>query len=374
MTRWPDSRLATLLGVEVPIVQAPMAGASDAALAIAVSRAGGLGSLPCAMLKPEAIRAEVASVRAATDRPLNLNFFCHTPIEADSQQQARWTRRLQSLYEEFGLSAHAPPPGPARVPFDATSCELVEALRPEVVSFHFGLPAPELLASVKAAGCVVLGSATTVAEACWLEAQGADAVIAQGAEAGGHRGMFLVSEEAGGLTSAVASQPGTLALVPQICDAVRVPVIAAGGIGDGRGIAAVMMLGASGVQIGTAFLFTQEARISKLHRAALDAARADDTVLTNVFTGRPARSLRNRAVRELGPLNVDAPAFPHAGAAMAPLRAAAEGRDSGEFSPLWSGQGAPLGHQPGRDMGAGDLVRQLSDHVEALLREIASGD
>lgn len=351
-----------------------MAGANDSAMAIAVSEAGGLGSLPCAMLKHEAIRAEVASIRGATDRPLNLNFFCHATVEADAHQQTRWIERLRSLYEEFGLSADVPPPGPARAPFDATTCELVEALRPEVVSFHFGLPAAELLRRVKAAGCTVLASATTVAEARWLEAQGADAVIAQGAEAGGHRGMFLLSETGADLASAVPSQPGTLALVPQVCDAVTVPVIAAGGIADARGIAAALMLGASGVQIGTAFLFTREARISALHRAALDAARADDTALTNVFTGRPARSLRNRAVRELGPMNQDAPPFPHAAAAMAALRTAAEAEESGDFSPLWSGQGAPLGHALSPDMGAGDLVLQLSNQVGALLRGIASGD
>lgn len=355
---WPVERLTTLLGIRVPIIQAPMAGASDSALAAAVCTAGGLGSLPCAMLNTDVIRAQMSAIRKLTQAPVNLNFFCHIPVADDAQQQSVWLADLAPFYEELGIPVEARPAGPGRAPFAEETCALVEELRPEVVSFHFGLPDAGLLQRVKASGAVVLSSATTVAEARWLESHGCDAIIAQGAEAGGHRGMFL--------SQRVASQPGTLSLVPQVCDAVSVPVIAAGGIADGRGIAAAMALGASGVQIGTAFLFTPEARISETHRLALLAAEADGTALTNVFSGRPARSLLNRAVRELGPLNAHAPAFPHAGHALAPLRAAAEAKGSGDFSPLWSGQSAGLG----RAMTAQALIELLEAQTLACLQAL----
>ncbi|MBL8589493.1 MAG: nitronate monooxygenase, partial [Methylobacteriaceae bacterium] len=291
---WKDRRLCDLLGLEHPILQAPMAGAQGAAMAIAVSEAGGLGALPCAMLTAETMRAEMAAIRAATARPVNLNFFCHAPPAPDPARATAWRARLAPLYREAGLDPDAPWPAATRAPFDATSCAFVEDARPEVVSFHFGLPAPDLLARVKATGAKILSSATTVAEARWLAARGVDAIIAQGAEAGGHRGLFLTDD--------VAAQPGLFALAPQIVDAVDVPVIAAGGVGDARGLVAALALGAAGVQIGTAYLFTPEATIHAAHRAALASAAAESTALTNVFTGRPARGLINRAMRELGPL------------------------------------------------------------------------
>lgn len=355
---WPSRRLLDLLNIAVPIIQAPMAGAMDSALVVAACEAGALGALPCAMLDPAKIRSEVATIRSRTSAPFNLNFFCHAPPRNDLQELARWQARLARYYDELGLPHDA---GNAnRAPFDADLCALVEALKPPVVSFHFGLPSPGLVARVKASGAVVLSSATTVAEARWLEAHGVDAVIAQGAEAGGHRGMFLTED--------IAAQPGTMALVPQIVDAVKVPVIASGGIADARGIVAAFALGASGVQIGTAYLKCTESKISPMHRAALAAARDDETVLTNVFTGRTARGFANRLVREQGPIAADAPSFPLASGAVAPLRAQAERRGSSDFSPLWAGQAAALGPETDAVM----LTKMLCDGAQSLLHRLGA--
>ncbi len=357
---WPDRRLLDLVGIELPIIQAPMAGANGSAMASAVSEAGGLGSLPCAMLDPDKMRAEIGVIRQRTAKPLNVNFFCHQPAAPDVERDRAWKARLAPYYAELGLDADASAPAVNRAPFDAAMCEIVEELKPEVVSFHFGLPAPDLLGRVKAAGCRVLSSATTAAEARWLEDAGCDAIIAQGYEAGGHRGMFL-SED-------IATQAGTFALLPQVADAVRLPVIAAGGIVDGRGIAAAFALGAAGAQVGTAYLFTPESLISDLHRAALADAADDRTALTNLFSGRPARGLINRVMREVGPMSAAAPAFPTAGGALAPLKAAAEAAGSSDFSSLWSGQAAGLG----RALGAGELTRQLAEEAAARLKVLAS--
>lgn len=343
---------AGLVGIAAPIAQAPMVG-SKAALAAAVSAAGGLGSLACAALTPEQIRAEVAAIRQVTDAPFNLNFFCHRPPAPDPDREAAWRAALAPYYEAFGLDPAAPVSMANRAPFNEAMAELVAELRPRVVSFHFGLPAEALLQRVRDVGCLILSSATTVREARWLAEHGVDAVIAQGAEAGGHRGMFL--------TEAAACQVGTFALVPQIADAVAVPVIAAGGISDARGVAAAFALGASAVQVGTAFLRCPEAGISAPYRAALGAARDEDTVLTSVLTGRPARGLLTRAVRELGPVSPLAPAFPGAAVALQPLRTAAEARGSGDFSPLWSGQAVGLS----REMPAAELTRLLAAAVPA---------
>jgi nitronate monooxygenase len=345
---WPDPRLTELFGSETPIVQAPMAGAMDEELAIAAAEGGALASLPCAMISADVVREQVARFRARTRGPLNLNFFCHAPAAVDASRAAMWKERLASAYAALGLDMLAPQPAASRAPFDAAMCELVEELAPRVVSFHFGLPEPTLLARVKAAGCVVLACATTVKEAAWLEARGADVIIAQGAEAGGHRGMFLTDDP--------ASQPGTFALIPQIVDAVRVPVIAAGGIADARGIVAAFALGACGVQLGTAYLRCPEARIAAPFRAALAAANDESTVLTNVFTGRVARGIRNEAIDMLGPIAADAPPFPHAATALAPLRAAAERAGSGGFSPMWAGQAVHLA----RVIPAAALTRELA--------------
>ena len=357
---WPDRRLLDLVGIELPIVQAPMAGATGSAMAIAASEAGGLGSLPCAMLDAAKIRAEIGIIRQQTAKPLNVNFFCHEPAALDAERAAAWKKRLAPYYQEFGLDESAAAPAVNRAPFDAAMCGIVEECKPEVVSFHFGLPAAALLRRVKTTGAVVLSSATTVAEARWLEDNGCDAVIAQGCEAGGHRGMFMTDD--------IATQAGTFALLPQVVDAVKLPVIAAGGIADGRGMAAAFALGAAGVQIGTAYLFTPESLISELHRAALRDARDDGTALTNLFSGRPARGLMNRVMREVGPMSDAAPAFPTAGGALAPLKAKAEAAGSSDFSSLWSGQAASLG----RETGAGDLTRQLAEDAVRRFKAMAS--
>ena len=332
-----------------------MAGASGADLAVAVSAAGGLGSLPCAMLRPDQVRGLVASIRARASGPLNLNFFCHVPPVPDAKREYEWKHRLTPYYQELGLEPAAEPSAPVRAPFDDAMCAVVEELKPEVVSFHFGLPPEPLLARVKSTGAAVLSSATTVAEAVWLEQHGCDAVIAQGVEAGGHRGMFLATD--------VSTQAGTMALLPQIVNAVKVPVIAAGGIMDARGIAAAFALGASAVQLGTAYLRCKECATSGVHRRALETVRDAETVLTNIFTGRPARGIVNRLIRELGPMRDDVPAFPQGAHALAPLRVAAEARGSGDFSPLWAGQGAALA----RDVDAAVLTRELGEEALALV-------
>jgi len=324
--------LQMLLGTALPIIQAPMAGVQGSALAIAVSNAGGLGSLPCAMLGAETMRAELEAIRAQTTQPFNVNFFCHTPPAVDAAREDRWRAALAPYYAACGIDANAIPAGPGRTPFSHEVADALEPFRPPVVSFHFGLPAPELLARARGWGAKVLASATTVDEARWLAARGVDAVIAQGAEAGGHRGIFLGDE--------LSTQVGLFALLPQVVQAVDLPVIAAGGIADARGVAAALALGAAGVQVGTAYLLCPEATTSAVHRAALGSDAARHTALTNLFTGRPARGIVNRVMRELGPLSDLAPAFPLAGAALAPLRAWAEARGSGDFSPLWSGQNA----------------------------------
>jgi nitronate monooxygenase len=340
--------LRELLGIELPIVQAPMAGVQGSALAIAVSNAGGLGSLPCALLDPSGVRREVAAIRAGTTRPFNVNFFCHADPEVDAAREAAWRQRLAPYYSELGVDPAAAPSGPVRLSFDAGTAELLEDLRPPVVSFHFGLPSEALLSRVRRTGAKILSSATTVEEARWLEARGVDAVIAQGLEAGGHRGSFL--------SDGVGGQLGTLALVPQIVDAVKVPVIAAGGNADARGVAAAIALGAVGVQVGTAYLLCPEATTSPVHRAALRSESGRVTAITNVLTGRPARSIVNRVVRELGPVSAEVPAFPLAAYALAPLRAQAESRGSGDFSGLWAGQSSGAC----REVPAAILTRELA--------------
>lgn len=352
-------RLQVLLGVELPILQAPMAGSNDATLAVAVSEAGGLGAIPCALLSPDQMRQQLEIVRQQTTKPVAVNFFCHAPPVPDPARESRWRTKLAVHYRAHGLDPDASYPPAGRAPFNDDYCRILEEFRPRVVTFHFGLPSADLLARVKAFGAVVISSATTVAEARHLEAGGCDAIIAQGAEAGGHRGIFLSDDILGDVTR----QPGTMALVPQVVDAVRVPVIAAGGIADGRGVAAALLLGAAAAQVGTAYLFCPEAKTAALHRAALANATDADTTLTNVFTGRPARGIVNRAIREFGPLAPDAPAFPLAGTHMAPLKTAAEARGSSDYHSLWSGQAAALA----KPIGAADLTRKLAADARALL-------
>jgi len=340
--------LQQLLGIDLPLIQAPMAGVQNHALAAAVSNAGGLGSLPCALLDAAGLRAELTALTAKTAKPYNLNFFCHAPAPADAQREAAWRSALTPYYTELGLDPASIGAGPGRQPFSNDMAEVLEEFRPPVVSFHFGLPSAELLARVKACGARILSSATTVEEALWLQEQGVDALIAQGLEAGGHRGHFLDMD--------ISRQLGTFALLPQIVDAVRLPVIAAGGIADARGIRAAMALGAAGVQIGTAYLCCPEATTSAVHRAALQSPQARHSALTNLFSGRPARGIVNRLMRELGPISPVAPGFPLATAAIAPLRAKAESQGSGDFSPLWAGQNA----SGCKAIGAAELTRELA--------------
>jgi nitronate monooxygenase len=340
--------LQSLVGVELPIIQAPMAGSQGSALAVAVSNAGGLGSLPCATLSPDALRQELATIRAQTAKPFNVNFFCHAPPTPNAEREAAWRATLAPYYQDFGLDMSAIPEGGGRVPFSAEAADVLDEFRPAVVSFHFGLPSPELLARVRSWGAKVLSSATTVDEARWLEARGVDAIIAQGFEAGGHRGMFLSEDP--------TTQVGTLALVPQIAGAVKTPVIAAGGIADAKGVAAALALGAAGVQVGTAYLLCPEATTSAVHRAALKGEAARHTALTNVFSGRLARGIVNRVLKEVGPVSAAAPAFPLAASAIAPLRARAESLGSGDFSQLWAGQNA----SGCKEVPAAQLTRELA--------------
>jgi nitronate monooxygenase len=341
-------KLTDLLGIELPIIQAPMAGAQASAMAIAVSNAGALGSLPCAMLTADGLRNELGSIKAQTSKPFNVNFFCHAAPVADAGRESAWRAALTPYYKQYGIDPAGIPTGPGRAPFSAEFADVIEQYQPAVVSFHFGLPSANLLARVKSWRSKIFCSATTVEEALWLAAHGVDAVIAQGVEAGGHRGMFLSDD--------LTTQVGTFALLPQIVRAVKLPVIAAGGIADAQGVAAAMALGAAGAQIGTAYLLCPEATISAVHRAALKSEAARHTALTNLFTGRPARGIMNKVMRELGPINSGVPAFPLATSAIAPLRAKAEAGGSGDFSPLWSGQNAT----GCKEIPAAQLTRELA--------------
>jgi nitronate monooxygenase len=339
--------LPQLLGIELPIVQAPMAGVQGSALAIAVSNAGGLGSLPAALLGPDALRAELQALRAGTSRPFNVNFFCHAPPARDVQREAAWRETLLPYFREFGADAASAPAGPLIAPFGREATEMLAEFRPAVVSFHFGLPSVDLLAPLRAFGARIIASATTVDEARWLEARGVDAIVAQGLEAGGHRGNFLSDD--------MSRQAGTFALLPQVVRAVSVPVIAAGGVADAKGVAAAMALGAAGVQVGTAYLLCPEATPNAAYRAALKSAAARHTAVTNVFTGRPARAIVNRIVRELGPMNAAAPAFPLALSPLVAVRTSAESRGSTDVSFLWCGQNA----SGCREVPAARLTREL---------------
>lgn len=352
MSTWPDTRILDLLGIDVPIIQAPMAGATTAAMVIAVNNAGALGSMPAAALTIDQLREALTTIRQASSRPINVNFFCHQPPAADEARDKRWKALLEPYYRELGADFEAPTPVSNRAPFNEAACQVVEAFHPEVVSFHFGLPEKSLLERVKATGAKVLSSATTVEEAIWLEQHGCDAIIAMGIEAGGHRGLFLSDD--------LNTQIGLFALLPQIVDAVSVPVIAAGGIGDARGIVAAFALGASAVQIGTAYLFTPEANITASHHHALHNAQASETALTNLFTGRPARGIVNRVMRDLGAINPAAPAFPTSGGALIPLKA----KDEAGFSNLWSGQALRLG----KDTSTYELTRELAEQALAKLK------
>ncbi len=356
---WPDTRICELFGVEHPIVLSPMAGSAGPELASAVCMAGGLGSLPCAFLTLDEVRNHVTAVRQITTKPLSLNFFCHEYLEYDESEERAWLDRFSPYCSELGVEPTLGGPSFNDIPFGEEHCQLVEELRPAVASFHFGLPDDSLLQRVKKAGCRVISSANTVDESVWLESRGCDVVIAQGTEAGGHRAMFL--------SKTVAEQAGTMALVPQVVDAVKVPVIAAGGIADGRGIAAAFALGASGVQMGTAYLFTDESWASAMYRSKLHSARDDGTVLTNVFSGRPARGFATRLTRELGPIAGKPMSFPMGYGVIGQFKAKAEAAGSTEFSTYLAGQSASLG----RAGSAAELTRRLVQETREHLSRLA---
>lgn len=356
MSQWPDTRILDLLGIELPIIQGPLAGVTGPAMVVATCNAGGLGSMPAAMLDVEQLRQALTTIGEQTDKPFNVNFFCHQPPAFDEQRAEAWKQRLKPYYQELGADFDAPTPVSNRTPFDDAACRVLEEMRPKVVSFHFCLPEKSLLDRVKATGAKILSSATTVEEAIWLEQHGCDAIIAMGYEAGGHRGMFLSDD--------LNTQVGLFALLPQVVDAVKVPVIATGGIGDARGIVAAFALGASAVQLGSAYLFTPEAKISASHHRALHTAKESQTAVTNLFTGRPARGIVNRVMREVGPMSPLAPAFPLAGGALMPLRA----KDEADFSNLWAGQAFPLG----RELSSAELTQRLTEETLARLNSRGS--
>jgi nitronate monooxygenase len=321
-----------LSGIDLAVIQAPMAGSQGSALAIAVSNAGGLGSLPCAMLGPDHIRAELKAITSATSQPYNVNFFVHKQPEPDPVREKAWRKVLAPYFAEYGIDPDSIQAGPQRLPFNDDAADVLESFKPPVVSFHFGLPSNALMKRVRSWGSRILSSATTVDEARYLEAHGVDAVIAQGYEAGGHRGMFLTED--------LNTQVGTFALVQQIAKVVKVPVIAAGGIADAAGVRAALALGAAGVQVGTAYLFCPEATTNPVHRAALQTEAAATTAITNLFTGRPARGIVNRLMRDLTPMNFAAPAFPLAATAIFALRQKAEAKGVNDFTSMWAGQNA----------------------------------
>ncbi|KAE8913140.1 hypothetical protein PF005_g6770 [Phytophthora fragariae] len=377
---WHDLRILQRLGLRVPLFQAPMAGAQASDLAIAVARGGGLGAIPCALLSPDAVREHVQHFRASTTAPINLNFFCHSPPPANPTADKQWQETLTPYYREYGVDLSLlTAQGALRMPFDEVSLELVRELKPEVVSFHFGLPAPHMLQGVKDTGAFVISSATTVREAVWLEERGCDAVIAQGVEAGGHRAVFLPREgepSASGEQNRNSSmdfprQIGTMSLVPQIVDAVKLPVIATGGIGDARGVLAASALGAAAVQMGTVFLLSDEAQTTALHRKMLKQAAIPtgeevvETAITNIFSGRPARGFVTRIMRELGPMAAVAPEFPTAGAPLGALKKAAEANGDTAFSSLWSGQSPGFAKEKSAEIIVCSIIQELDALVTA---------
>lgn len=341
-------KVTDLFGIDLPVIQAPMAGSQGSALAVAVSNAGGLGSLPCATIAADAVRKELIAITSSTTKPYNVNFFAHKQPAFDAEREAAWREVLAPYFDEYGVDPASIPAGPARLPFDDDAADVLQAFKPPVVSFHFGLPSEPLMQRLRSWGAKILSSATTVDEARYLEVRGVDAIIAQGIEAGGHRGMFLSDD--------LSTQIGTLDLVPQIVSAVNVPVIAAGGIANANDVAAAMKVGASAVQVGTAYLFCPEAATNPLHRAALKSEAARATAVTNLFTGRPARGIVDRLIQEIGPLNSAAPAFPLAANAIGALRAKAEAQGKRDFTSMWAGTKAFACPQ----MSAADLTVELS--------------
>jgi len=358
---WPTSQLTDILGITYPIIQAPMAIVTTPALAAAVAKAGGLGGFGCAVLSGDEIIQQVTEYRALTNNahPIHLNFFTHNRPERDPGREQYARELVKPFYDGFGF-ADVPEPVEPFLPFGDETLDAVLAAKAEVVSFHFGLPAQRYVDKLRQERTLIMGCATTVGEAKVLAERGVDVICAQGWEAGGHRGTFDAPYAGGSV--------GTLALVPQIVDAVEIPVTAAGGICDGRGIAAALALGASGVQIGTAFLRCPESNVTDPHRAALRTARDEDTRLTRAFSGGLARGLRNSYLDALAPHDDALPPFPLMNPLSKPLRAASADADVPDCLPLWAGQGAPMT----RDAGAGALVAALVSETEAILSRLGT--
>ena len=350
---WPKTHLTDLPGVKHPIIQAPMAGSTTVELVAAVSNAGGIGSMGYSETPSATIWEDAQKIRTLTDKPFNLNFFAHDAPANKPEIIESARERLRPFYSAAGLSEIPQDVSKPLLTFTEERLELLLDIKPPLVSFHFGLPGSAAIESLKKAGCRILCSATTTAEAISLEQSGVDIVIAQGWEAGGHRGSFDVNHDDHGV--------GTMALVPQIVDAVNIPVIAAGGIADGRGIAAALMLGASGVQMGTAFLSCAEANVSDVHLEAIRNARDDDTRLTKAFSGRPARARRNNYIESMAAQRLALPDFPTMYTLSDPLRKASDDTLDNRF--LLYGQAAALN----REMPATELVQTLVAETRNLL-------
>jgi nitronate monooxygenase len=336
------------LGTDLPIIQSPMAGVQDSALTIAVSSAGGLGSLPCALLNIDELRAELNTITQQSDKPFSANFFCHQLPEIDVDREAKWRAELKPYFVELGIEVDNIPTKPKFEPFNNLMADVLEDYKPAVISFHFGLPSTDLVNRVKSWGSTIIASATTVAEAQWLEENGADVIIAQGLEAGGHRGIFLSDD--------LTTQVGTFSLLPQIVQKVKLPVIAAGGIADAAGVVSALSLGASAVQVGTAYLLCTETNTSLIHRAAIKSEESQHTAITNLFSGRPARSIVNRIMREIGPINQNTSIFPLALNAISAVKKQAESTGIGDFSSLWCGQNAT----GCREISAATMTKELA--------------
>ncbi len=351
---WPTNALTERLGLAYPIIQAPMAGAATPALAATVSEAGGLGSLGLGTSSPEVTAAKIQRFKQMTARPLNTNFFCHQEPGDVAGTGMEMQARLQPYFDEVGKGP-VPAPSVGYTTFTAAHADVLTKEQPAVVSFHFGLPSAALFTQVKATGAFILCSATTVAEARFLEKAGVDAIIAQGNEAGGHRGTFL-----GGSMDA---QPGLFALLPQVCAAVKVPVIAAGGIVNANTAAAAMMLGAHAVQVGTAFLRNTDAKVSDPHRAALAAAGDESTRVTRLHSGKPARAIRNRLMDDLADAEDLISPYPAQRSLVGPIASVGDGA----FQALWAGQNVGLT----RKMDAADLLRSLAEETTARLKAFA---
>lgn len=356
---WPDNQIIDLFNIKHPIIQAPMAGVCGVEMVLAVCAAGGLGSLPCATMDPISLRKKLTELRNKTSAPINVNFFAHNKPENNQDLDSTWCQQLSPYFEELQLPTISElTEGPIQS-FDEQKCAVLEDIAPEIVSFHFGLPKSDLVTRLKAIGSKIICSATTPREAKWLEENGCDAIIAQGYEAGGHRGMFLEKN--------IDTQMGTMALLPQIVDVVSLPIIAAGGIADGRGIAAAFALGASGVQLGTAYLFADEANLNQKYVETLKSDASSNTALTNIFSGNPARCIVNRVMQEIGPMADQMVPFPKGFSAIGSLRSAAEKNDSRDFSAHYSGQAASLG----RSASAAQLTTTLALHAQNRLAELS---